>query len=77
MIVLLVPVVVVVVVVVAVTGLIFRGLANGASVFEVVAAPAEYPSVAYWVSGPVRKFLLWPLNEMVDEHYTVYWDLHR
>jgi len=40
-----------------------------------VAAPAEYPAVAFWAQGPERRFLLWPLNEIVDEHYTVYWDV--
>ena len=42
-------------------------------------APAEYPAVALWASGSLESggtsrstYLLVPLNEVVDEHYTVY-----
>mmetsp|Transcript_30249 Transcript_30249/g.58139 ORF Transcript_30249/g.58139 Transcript_30249/m.58139 type:complete len:1012 (+) Transcript_30249:229-3264(+) len=45
--------------------------------FQLNPAPASYPSVAFWAKGPTQKFLLWPLHEMVDEHYNVYWDINN
>ena len=50
--------------------------------FTAAAAPAEYPPLALWTlpdaATPRRRrssFLLLPLNEIVDEHYSVYWCL--
>jgi len=54
------------------------GLANimsNISLWELKPPPAQYPSLAFWVHGLNQKFLMWPLNEMVDEYYSVYWFL--
>lgn len=54
--------------------------------FDTSAPPAEYPPVAFWTTPPHAgagsapddatvsrsRFLIFPLNEMVDEHYSVY-----
>ena len=43
---------------------------------SIVPPAAEYPPASFWAQGPQgRDVLLWPLNEMVDETYTVYWRL--
>lgn len=35
---------------------------------------AEYPPASFWARGMHGKtFLMWPISEMVDETYTVYW----
>ena len=61
--------------------------AMGAVPVEVSTPFAEYAPTAFWLVGPpnppptqrsrgvagTRPFLLLPLNEMQDEHYTVYW----
>ena len=41
---------------------------------------AEYPAASWWWRPPAAcqtavSALLYPLNEVVDEHYSVYWDL--
>ena len=54
----------------------------GATPLDVSLAPphAELPAVAYWAVPPAdaplgleRSRLMLPLNEIVDEHYSVYW----
>ena len=36
---------------------------------------ATYPPVAFWGRGPLgRNYLLMPLQDIVDETYTVYFD---
>ena len=51
------------------------------SSFEEAAGEAEYPPTAFWLGGGggehAPSALLYPLNEVVDEHYSVYWDLAR
>ena len=46
------------------------------AVFSVEAPAAEYAQTSYWahVAG-ARSFLLLPLSELFDEHYTVYFCL--
>ena len=46
------------------------------AVFSVDAPAAEYAQTSYWAHvGGARSFLLLPLSELVDEHYTVYFCL--
>ena len=46
--------------------------------FAIAPAAAEYPPLALWAAGGedstmgARSFLMLPLNEVVDEHYSVY-----
>ena len=50
------------------------------SSFEEALGEAEYPPSAFWLAGGgaaeagVPSALLYPLNEVVDEHYSVYFD---
>lgn len=52
-------------------------LVNGtAQALELEKRPsaAEYPPCSFWARGARGQgVLMWPLNEMVDETYTVYW----
>jgi hypothetical protein len=50
---------------------------DAARTWQVLPAPAEYPRAAFWAGpgSPGPRHLLWPLREMVDEHYNVYWDV--
>lgn len=49
------------------------------SAFEEVVPEAEYPLASFWLrptaSASSRSALLYPLNEVVDERYSVYFDL--
>ena len=47
------------------------------STFEEAAGESEYPASAWWLRGrgPQQQALLYPLHEVVDESYSVYFDL--
>ena len=53
--------------------------ASEGAAIELDGAFAEYAPASFWLADPARAgagprpFLLMPLNEMQDEHYTVYW----
>ena len=49
------------------------------STFEEARGEAEYPAASWWLQPPrqpQRSSLIYPLNEVVDETYSVYWDLN-
>ena len=49
------------------------------SSFEEAAGLAEYPAAAWWLRPPASSMpsaLVFPLNEVVDEHYSTYYDFH-
>lgn len=55
-----------------------RVLKSGPHELEVRERYASYPWGAHWtLAGGSRSFLLLPLSTLVDEHYTVYFELTR
>ena len=55
------------------------------STFEEAVPEAEYPADSWWFRPPAEALrrggapsaLVYPIHEVVDEHYSVYWDLAR
>ena len=53
---------------------------EGACTLTLDKPPAQYPRLAFWAEGrsggggSAARFLLFPLSEIVDETYTVYWE---